>query len=268
LRRAAHQLLDAPPVFADPFALAIVGSEDRRLLETHPSHLDKTPFDRGLRAFAVARARLVEDHLPRAVADGLSQFVVLGAGLDTFSYRNPYPNLRVFEVDHPDTQAWKRARIEEAGIGAPSSLTYVAVDFAAADWFKTLCAAGFQSDRAACFSWLGVVTYLPLDVVRATLRRIGSLPPGSFVVFDYGIARDLLTEGQRAILDEASARVAAIGEPFVTFFHPHDLDAELRAAGFTAVEQWGPDDLNARYFSGRSDRLRAGGMAHLAVARV
>ncbi len=268
LRRAAHQLLDAPLVFADPLAVSIVGRDDARLLEADPSHLDQTIFDRGLRAFAAARSRLVEDRLADAVRDGLSQFVVLGAGLDSFAYRNPYPGLRVFEVDHPDTQAWKRARLEEAGIAAPASVTHVAVDFAASDWFEAVRAAGFRADLPAAFSWLGVVTYLTLDAVRATLKRIGLLPRGSFVVFDYGISPDLLTEGQRAILDEAAARVAAIGEPFVTFFDPHDLDVELRAAGFSDVETFGPAELNARYFTGRTDDLRAGGLAWIAVALV
>src|SRR5438874_10404338 len=114
LRRAAHQLLDEPLVFTDPLAVRIVGADDERLLMADPSHLDKTAFDRGLRAFAAARSRIVEDEVARAVADGLTQFVVLGAGLDTFAYRNPYPGLQVYEVDHPDTQAWKRARLEES----------------------------------------------------------------------------------------------------------------------------------------------------------
>jgi len=268
LRRAAHQLLDAPLVFADPLAVRIVGAEDERALRADPSRLDTTAFDRGLRAFAAARARFVEDRLARAVEDGLAQFVVLGAGLDTFAYRNPFGGLRVFEVDHPDTQAWKRSRLEEVGVAPPPSATYVAVDFGSSDWFGPLCAAGFRDDRPAAFSWLGVVTYLTLDAVRATLRRIGSLPRGSFVIFDYGVSRALLTEWQRAILDAAAARVAAIGEPFVTFFDPPDLERELRAAGFTAVEQLGPEEINARYFSGRSDGLRAGGMARIASARV
>jgi methyltransferase (TIGR00027 family) len=268
LRRAAHQLLDAPLVFTDPLAVSIVGRDAVRLLEADPSHLDLTPFDRGLRAFAAARSRLVEDRLADAVRDGLSQFVVLGAGLDTFGYRNPYPGLRVFEVDHPDTHAWKRERLEEAGIAVPASVTYVAVDFATMDAFEALRAAGFRDDAPAGFSWLGVVTYLELEAVRATLRRIASLPCGSFVVFDYAIARELLSDGQRAVLDEAAARVAAIGEPFITFFRPDDLERELRAAGFTAVEQMGPDELNAGLFSGRTDGLRAGGMAWIACATV
>ncbi|HEY6212777.1 MAG TPA: SAM-dependent methyltransferase [Vicinamibacterales bacterium] len=268
LRRAAHQLLDAPLVFADPLALRIIGADDERLLTANPSHFDATAFDRGLRAFAAARSRLVEDRLAEAIPEGLSQLVVLGAGLDTFAYRNPYEQLRVFEVDHPDTQAWKRARLETAGIAVPPSVSYVPVDFATDDAFDALGAAGFRDDEPSAFSWLGVVTYLTLDAVRSTLRRIASLPRGSFVVFDYAISRDLLAEHQRAILDEAAARVAAIGEPFVTFFHPHDLDGELREAAFSNVEQLGPAELNARYFSGRTDDLRAGGMAWIACATV
>ncbi|HYM25992.1 MAG TPA: SAM-dependent methyltransferase, partial [Vicinamibacterales bacterium] len=223
---------------------------------------------RGLRAFSAARSRLVEDRLADGVRAGVTQFAVLGAGLDTFAYRNPYAGLRVFEVDHPDTQAWKRARLEEAGIPTPPSVTYVPVDLAAADWFDSLRASGFRATASAGFSWLGVVTYLTVEAVRATLRRIAALPAGTFVVFDYGISRELLTDRQRAVLDAAAARVAAIGEPFVTFFQPSDLEAELRAAGFSSVEQWGPDGLNARYFAGRTDGLHAGGLAWLACAAV
>jgi O-methyltransferase involved in polyketide biosynthesis len=123
-------------------------------------------------------------------------------------------------------------------------------------------------DAPAAFSWLGVVMYLHIDDVRTTLRRIGSLPRGTFVVFDYSIAKELLTPRQRDVLDGLAARVAAVGEPFVTFFDPKDLHNELRAAGFNEVVDSGPDELNPQYFSGRTDGLRTGGLARIAYARV
>jgi methyltransferase (TIGR00027 family) len=268
LRRAAHQLLDAPLVFADPLATLIVGREDAALLAADPARFDVTPFDRGLRAFAAARSRLVEDRLAEAVRAGLSQYVVLGAGLDTFAYRNPYDRLRVFEVDHPDTQAWKRTRLAEVGIAEPPSVTYVAVDFGTTDPFDALRAEGFREDLPSAFCWLGVVTYLDIGTVTVTLGRIGSLPPGTFVLFDYALPRELLTPPQREVLDQFAARVAVIGEPFITFFSPEDVEARLRAAGFGRVVQWGVAELTAELFSGRDDGLRAGGMARIAYGQV
>jgi methyltransferase (TIGR00027 family) len=267
LRRAAHQVLDAPLVFSDPLALRMAGTA-AHALTADPSSFDRTPFDRGLRAFVAARSRLVEDRLRDAVADGVEQFVVLGAGLDTFAYRNPYERLRVFEVDHPATQAWKRAQLAEAGIAVPRSVSYVDVDFANADWFDALRASGFHTDLPAAFSWLGVVMYLEVDDVRATLRRIGSLPRGTFVVFDYAVDKTLLSVRQRAVVEALESRVAAVGEPFVTFFRPHDLDDQLRAAGFSARRDYGPDEVNAEYFANRTDGLRTGGLARIAYARV
>src|SRR5215831_3267665 len=165
LRRAAHQIWDHPKVLDDPIALKIIGhAAAAELTENRP-----LGSSRYLRAVVVARSRFAEDHLAEAVAKGVRQYVVLGAGLDTFAYRNPFDDLRVFEVDHPATQAWKRERLAEAEITVPSGLTFVAVDFEVQTVPGELAAAGFDATAPAFFSWLGVTTYLRRDSIRSTL---------------------------------------------------------------------------------------------------
>src|SRR5277367_6493660 len=157
LRRAAHQLFDAPPlVLDDPIAVPILGETYAEELRRTPTRPDR-PFSVGLRAFLVARSRYAEDTLARAVAQGITQYVLLGAGLDTFAHRNPYPQLRVFEVDHPATQQWKRELLETSGLPTPQNLTYAPVDFETQSLLQQLQAAGFDPTRPAFFAWLGVV---------------------------------------------------------------------------------------------------------------
>ena len=159
IRRAAHQLLDDPLVFADPLAVPIIGPRAATTLTAAPEKF-QTRASRALRAFMAARSRFALDELALAVGRGIRQFVVLGAGLDTFAYQNPYPNLRVFEVDHPATQAWKRERLSLAGIAVPSSLTFAPVDFERQTLEDGLSRAGFELREPAFFSWLGVTPYL------------------------------------------------------------------------------------------------------------
>src|ERR1700676_4204576 len=150
IRRAAHQLLDQPKVLDDPLALRIIGTEAADDLRSNPK--EHHAFSRAFRAFMAARSRYAEDELARAVAHGVTQYVVLGAGLDTFAYRNPHPGLRVFEVDHPSTQAWKREQLQAAGILIPSSMTFVAVDFERQTLAERLAQSEFRADEAAFFS--------------------------------------------------------------------------------------------------------------------
>jgi methyltransferase (TIGR00027 family) len=168
LRRAAHQLHDSPVVFADPIAVAILGATYAEELRRTPLRMDR-PFSIALRAFLVARSRYAEDNLRRAVASGVDQYVLLGAGLDTFAYRNPFAKLRVFEVDHPATQQWKRELLQRNGIAIPDSLTYTPVDFECQSLSTQLRDAGFNHSAPAFFAWLGVVPYLTLGAFRATL---------------------------------------------------------------------------------------------------
>jgi methyltransferase (TIGR00027 family) len=161
----------------------------------------------------------------------------------------------VFEVDHPATQGWKRDQLAMAEIHVPPSVTFAPVDFERDTLAHGLDAAGFDAHSPAFFSWLGVVMYLTEEAVTATLEYIGRLPTGSGVAFDYGVPRSMLSMQERLVLAGMSARVAAAGEPFTTFFEPGDLAGRLNAAGLRVVEDLGRDEINARYFSGRTDGL-------------
>jgi len=259
MRRAAHQLFDAPPlVLDDPVAVRIIGSEAAAQM-TASAH--RRLFARSARAFIVARSRFAEDALARAVARGTGQFVILGAGLDTFAYRNPYPEgtLRVFEVDHPATQAWKRRKLTNAGIAAPSSVIYVPVNFEREALADRLAAAGFDATRPAFFSWLGVTMYLTDEAFTSTLALIARSGAGGGVAFDYGAARSRLAWSDRIVLAWLSRRVASAGEPFRTFFEPDALVARLREQGFAPVDDLGRAEINARYFAARTDGLAVRG---------
>src|SRR5271170_1554798 len=192
LRRAAHQLYDAQPlVFNDPVAVPILGEAYAEELRRPPTRPDR-PFSVGLRAFLVARSRYAEDALAVAVAQGVTQYVLLGAGLDTFAHRNPYPQLRVFEVDHPATQQWKRDLIETNSLSIPGNLVYTPVDFECQSLPEQLLEAGFDTKAPAFFAWLGVVPYLTLEAFRATLAFIASQAAGTGLVLDYCQPRSAL----------------------------------------------------------------------------
>ena len=266
-RRAAHQILDEPRLFDDPLALPILGLRPETY--AHPDPAEQTPYERGLRAFLAVRSRFVEDMLRAAVRQGVGQYVVLGAGLDTFGCRNPFGDgLRVFEVDRPAVSAWKRDRLAAAGIPVPSSLGFAAMDFASQGLREELCRAGFDPAAPAFFSWLGVTQYLAPDEVLATLGAVATLPAGSAVVFDYALAPGLMEPRLRQVYAHLARRVAAAGEPFLSSFDPAALAADLRDLGFTALDDLGAADLNARYFAGRSDGLRVGGSARIMHARI
>jgi methyltransferase (TIGR00027 family) len=258
LRRAAHQLYDSPVVFADPIAVPILGPTHAEELERTPLRVDR-PYSIALRAFIVARSRYAEDHLFRFVGAGVRQYVLLGAGLDTFAYRNPFPELGVFEVDHPATQEWKRQLLSQSGIPIPESLTYAPVDFERESLRAQLLAAGFDERIPSLFAWLGVVPYLTLDAFRATLGFIASQPPGTGVVLDYGQPRAVLPPLEQLAHDSLAARVEGAGEPFQLFFTPAGIAAELTS--FRDIEDIGAAEINARYFKGRSDRLEVRGTA-------
>lgn len=251
IRRAAHQLIDKPPVLDDPIAMQLVGDGYPRLME-RAMH----PVGRDFRGFMAARSRYAEDQLANAVAKSVTQYVVLGAGLDTFAYRNPFPELRVFEVDFPATQVWKRSMLDSASIGLPSSLVFVALDFEHQTLAEGLAEGGLEMDKPAFFNWLGVVPYLTLDAFRATLSAVAKMPAGSGISFDYAVAPETLSPIGRIAFDRLSERVAAAGEPFRLFFIPEDLEAEIRRAGFQRIEQVDSVQLNDLYFMNRADGLK------------
>ena len=261
MRRAAHQILDVPPVFQDPFALRIVGVTERGV----PREEGETArVNRHRRAFIAARSRYLEDQLAQMVDRGVDQYVVLGAGLDTFAYRNPYPQLRVFEVDFPATQSWKRERLASGGIEVPPSLTYAPIDFQRERLADALARVGFDQSRPAFFGWLGVVAYLNLDAIFETLRFVASCAPPATIVFDYSIPPDQLPPRQRQRFDAIAAKAAAAGEPWLTFFAPLELEHRLRDIGFGDVDHVDADALNARYFASRTDGLRIEGVGRFA----
>jgi methyltransferase (TIGR00027 family) len=264
LRRAAHQLLDDPKVFDDPLALAIANGESEATAES------QHPYSRALRAFLAVRSRYAEDQLAVAVQRGIRQYVVLGAGLDTFAYRNPFQSagLRVFEVDHPATQEWKRAQLRDAGIAIPEEMTFAAVDFERQSLQEGLLAAGFDQRQPAFFSWLGVTPYLSRPAFDATVEFIARLPAGSGMVFDYAVERSLLTPLQQLALDRMAERVARAGEPFQLFFDPAALALDLARLGFGNIEDLNGDQINARYFAGRADGLAVSGGGHLLSCQV
>jgi len=251
IRRAAHQLVDVPPVLEDPIAVRLIGSGYRGKIG-RASH----PVGRDLRAFMAARSRYAEDQLAAFVARGRGQYVVLGAGLDTFAYRNPFAGLRVFEVDFPATQEWKRELLAEAGIVLPEGLRFVPLDFEHQTLAEGLAEAGLDRGAAAFFGWLGVVPYLTMEAFRTTLGVIAQLPVGSGVSFDYAVAPETLSAVGRKAFDALAGRVAAAGEPFQLFFTPEEMEGELRRAGFQRIEQLDSDHLNERYFKDRADGLK------------
>lgn len=260
MRRAAHQLFDNPKVLDDPIALPILGPGAEERLRGEPRFLNR--MGRAVRASMAARSRYAEDQLAAAIGRGTRQYVVLGAGLDTFAYRNPHDagGLQVFEVDFPATQEWKRQRLAGAGIAIPASVTFAPIDFEHKTLPEGLKAAGFDASEPAFFSWLGVTMYLARDTVLNTLRFIASCAPGGGVAFDYMVPRETLKLGGRIVFDALSRRVASAGEPFVTFFVPDELRDELTRMGFRAIENLGPREINARYFEGRADGLRVPGL--------
>lgn len=256
VRRAAHQLFDAPRVLDDPVALRIIGTDAARRLTTRAAeHRDR--IARAFRAFMVVRSRFAEDELARAIGRGAAQYVILGAGLDTFAYRNPYVDVlpRIFEVDHPATQEWKRRLLAEAAISIPSTLTYAPVDFEQQTLAGGLAQVGFDPHVPTFFSWLGVAMYLSEEAVDATLRFAASTPRGGGIAFDYAVAKSRLSWTGRLALRVLSRRVAAAGEPFQTFFDPDELRRRLTSFGFRSITDLGADELNARYFSDRMDGL-------------
>lgn len=269
--RAAHCLLDdTPKVLADPFARPFAGfSSDEELLKT----LDALaiPDLSRLRTLFALRSRYAEDELATAVQHGISKYVILGAGLDSFAYRRPdaLRALRVYEVDHPSSQAWKRARVAELGIEAPPTLRYVPVDFEHQTLTDGLAAGGVDGDAKAFFSWLGVTQYLTRDAVLNTLREIVSATaPGSELVVQFLVPAATLNQREGKFLAAHAARAAGVGEPWLSFFEPGDLDACMRQIGFREIFHFGPEQATERYLLARTDGLRLPPYFGLIKARV
>ncbi len=243
--RAAHQLVEGGRVFADPLALRILGEDP----ESIRRNAEEDPLSRRMRLFIAMRTRFAEDSLAAAVDTGVRQLVVLGAGLDTYAYRSPFrERLRIFEVDHPATQEWKRFRLDEASIPIPDWQIFAPIDFERESLAEGLTAAGFNLAQQTFFTWLGVVPYLSNEAIWSTVRFIAALQSGAQVVFDYSDPPGSLSAESRAVHELRAARVQELGEPWVTHFGAEELRAGLLAAGFAEVEDLGPPQIAARYF--------------------
>lgn len=265
--RALHQLTENPQVFDDPLALRILGAQAEIQLRSDAARglIDGSS---ALRAFIAMRSRYAEDRLAAAYARGVRQYVVLGAGLDTFAYRNRFSGLQVFEVDYPATQAWKRERLQQAGIAIPESLVFTPVDFEKQTLADGLRAAGLRAGQPAFLSMLGVTIYLTHGATMGTMRFAASLPAGSEIVFDFSPPPASLGDAERASHLRSAAQVAAIGEPWIGYFEPDGLARELRALGFRRATVLGSDEANERYFGNRRDGFRLYGSGRMMAAEV
>lgn len=260
--RAIHQTLENGIIFSDPFASRILDDETRARLD----QIAADPLQRPMRLFIAARSRFSEQSLAAGVARGVRQVVVLGAGLDTFSLRNPHAGVRVFEVDYPATQAWKRERLKQAALAEPASLTFVPVDFERQSLADGLAAAGFQADRPAFFQWLGVVPYLTREAISVTLDFIARVPE-SEVVFDYAEPFENHPAERRANVMAVAARAAERGEPWLSLFDPAELSAMLRNKGFATVEDLGLAELTERFYGALKQDVRSGAGPHVLRAQ-
>lgn len=262
LWRALHVQVDPPPhLVADEVGLALADPEDgwQQRPDMHP--VGTAPYRIGI----VARTRYVEDLL---VDEGIDQYVLLGAGLDSFVQRHPERDVQVFEVDQPGPQAWKRRRLEELGLGVPNHLHLVPVDFEADDdWWSALLAAGFDPSARALVSSSGVSMYVSEEATATTLHRLAGMAPGSLVVMTFMFPLDQAAPAERPGLDAAARGAAAAGTPWVGFYTAAEIVALAEAAGFPEAHAVTTAELTERYVSARTDGLRPAGGEGVLLAR-
>jgi len=257
--RAGHQVLEGGRIFCDPFAGAILGEDPHAIA----AELAEDPGNLQVRLYMAARSRIGEDWLQAAHTRGVRQTVILGAGFDTFSLRNPHPDLKVFEVDHPATQNWKRERLAAAGLTLPATAAFTPVDFTKDDLSRSLAQNGFDTASPAFFLWLGVVPYLEEDAIFKTLAAIARIP-GSEVAFDYSEPLENYPPQERLYAEAMSKRVAQVGEPWLSHFDPDALAARLRVMGFHEIQDLDRNAI-AAWASGGAQTRRVG--THLLRAR-
>jgi methyltransferase (TIGR00027 family) len=288
--RGFHSRHDAPVIFDDFLALDLLGEDVMRSIEVHllatlraanpvaaSSFSDEESMLRWLMhsgaapPIVLSRARYAEEILARAVTQGVRQYILLGAGLDTYAFRNPalLAELRLFELDHPATQGYKRRRLEELGWELPSNLHFIPVDFTQAGLCDVLHASAYDQQAPAVFCWLGVTYYLDRDEVIGTVEDIARIAaPGSSIVFDYldtvAYVEQLAAPRVRRMIDH----VNELGEPMLSGFDPLSLGEELARTGFSLVENLSPWEIHQRYFMGRTDHYRACEHSHFAWAQI
>lgn len=256
LWRALHVQADPPPhVFTDELGLRLLAPDD-----TWRARPDMDPaFTQPFRASIVARARFIEDLVIERLESGVSQYVILGAGLDTFAQRRPdlASRLTVFEIDQPNTQSWKQQRLVQLGLGIPHGLRFVPVNFESGPaWWDRLQSAGFDPDQPAVVASSGVSMYLTRDAVATTLRQIATLAPGSTLAMTFLLPIELSDPAVRPGLERAISGARASGTPFLSFFTPSEMLTLAREAGFKEAQHVSAEILTERYFLGRTDGLR------------
>lgn len=258
LWRALHVQVDSPPhVLEDVVGLELASPDERWRQRPDMDVRGTSRFRAGI----VARARFVEDLVLEQAARGVGQYVILGAGLDTFAQRRPdiASRLQIFEIDRPGAQAWKRLRLSALGFGVPQWLRLVAVDFESGDdWWGRLAAAGFDADRPAVVASTGVSMYLTRDAIASTLHQAAKLASGSVFAMTFILPLELADPEERAAYEAALQGARASGTPFLNFFAPQEMLALARAAGFKDVRHVSAADLTRRYFAGRRDGLKPG----------
>jgi methyltransferase (TIGR00027 family) len=255
-QRAAHQLLDHGSILNDPFTVKILREDEKDVLQ----FASRYPLASIGRMIVSARSRIAEDALSAALERGIRQVVILGAGLDTFALRNPHGGfeIRIYEVDHPATQAWKLERLAEAQIALPPRLAFVPVDFEQDALGEKLAAAGFQQDSPAFFTWLGVVPYLTENAIGSTLNAMSSIE-NSEVVFDYVEPLEAFSKELRQLEMEREEQLRKMNEPSISRFEPAAMAAMLRSHGFCVIEDIGFELIASRF--GRAVQALAPGHA-------
>jgi methyltransferase (TIGR00027 family) len=265
LWRALHLEVDSPPhVLVDRIGLQLAGAgADWRQRPDMNEYA--TP---GVRASIVARARYIEDLVTEQADHGVAQYVLLGAGLDTFAQRRPEiaSTITVFEVDQPGPQAWKRQRLVELGFGVPDSLRLVPVDFETTSWWDGLLANGFDADKPAVVASLGVSMYLTREATAATLRQSATLAPGSTLAMTFMQPIELVDPDEQEMHRATNAAARASGTPFISYYAPDEILAMAREAGFAAARHVSAADYTQRYFADRTDGLRPFTTEELLVA--
>ncbi len=255
LRRAAHQVFDDPVVFRDPYALPILGLTPDKLASSD-LRAPKRASSASLRAFLVARSLFAEESLAKLVATAkVSQYVLLGAGLDTFALRNPHTGLRVFEVDHPATQAWKQELLHNSGLHLTPTATFIATDFEAGGLGKSLRAGGCDPSQPTLLAMLGVVPYLTEEAFHQTLAMIGSFSGKRALVMDYGLPREALPQAEQLAFQSLADRVAKAGEPFRLFMTPRQAAQHVSAAGMQRSDELSSGEMTSRFFASRGSSL-------------
>lgn len=282
MMRAAHLLLDdEPKVLRDDLALGLSGLKDNAALQEvmdgmlakvaqHTTTEFAQCFLRSLRAEVTWRNRYAEDELAKALQYGVKQYVILGAGLDSFAYRSRELArvMQVFEVDLPAMQRWKQERLHSSGVEIPPNVTFVPLDFEQQTLREVLQASGYRLEDPSFFAWLAVTAYLTEDAIFSTLRDIVSLAAGTEVVFEYTVPDSLVDEEGQRLVAMAKAMASEGDEQARSSFDPASLRARVQALGFTVIEDFGPEEAYARYFAGRRDGLRPFPSFRIMKARV